>query len=49
VRAAGSEQVADRAHWPGVIHVLFTLRPRADLELGMELARQVDFVAREVR
>ena len=48
VRAAGSEQVADRAHWLGVIHALLTMRPPADLERGMELARQVGFAAREV-
>ncbi len=48
VRAAGSEQVADRAHWLEVIHALLTMRPPADLERGMELARLVGFVAREV-
>ena len=48
VCAAGSEQVADRAHWLGVIHALLTMRPPANLERAMELARQVGFEPREV-
>ncbi len=49
VRAAGSEQVADRAHWLGAIHSLLAKPPAGfDLERGMELARQVGFVAQEV-
>ncbi len=46
---AGSEQVADRAHWLGVIRALLTKDPSSlDLERGEVLARQAGFVAREV-
>ncbi len=48
VRSAGSEQVADHAHWLGVVQALLTMRPPADLERGEVLARQVGFVARDV-
>jgi len=49
VGAAGSEQVADRVHWLGVIRALLTKgSPGFDLERGEVLARQVGFVAREV-
>lgn len=46
VRAAGSDHVADPAHWLGAIHSLLAGGAAGfDFERGMALARQVGFAA----